>query len=93
MAIAGYLRYPRAVTKVLVSFEDTLLRRIDRFAQSRGLTRSSYLASLAERDLKHVHGPGSSPRARRALGRLDKLFGAAQAGDATAAIRAERDAR
>ncbi len=81
------------MSKVLVSFEDRLLRRIDRAAKSRGLTRSSYLAELAENDLARASGPGNSPAARAALSELDKLFEDAPADESTAAIRAARDER
>jgi hypothetical protein len=79
--------------KVLVSFDDALLGRIDRAARSRGLTRSAYLAQLAERDAAHASGPGKTPAVRAALGALDRLFADAPRGDSTAAIRAGRDAR
>jgi hypothetical protein len=81
------------VTKVLVSFDDALLRRIDRAARSRGLTRSAYLAQLAERDAAHEIGPGRDPAVQAALSELDRLFAGAPAGDSTSAIRAARDAR
>lgn len=81
------------MSKVLVSFEDTLLRRIDRAARSRGLTRSAYLAELAERDAAGAAGPGQTPAAQAALRELDRLFANSQAGDSTSAIRASRDAR
>jgi hypothetical protein len=80
------------VAKVLVSFEDGLLRRIDRAAKSRGLTRSAYLAGLAEDDARRT-GPGRRPAARAALRELDRLFAGAPADESTAAIRAARDAR
>ena len=79
--------------KVLVSFDDRLLRQIDRFARAAGLSRSAYLAQLAERELAHLTGPGARGEARRALARLDRLFADSPAGDSTAAVRAERDAR
>jgi predicted transcriptional regulator len=81
------------VAKVLVSLNDALLRRVDRIAKARGLSRSAYLAELAERDAARSDGPGASPAARRALARLDTLFAGRPAEDSTAAIRAERDAR
>lgn len=81
------------MTKVLVSVDDTLLSRIDRAARSHGLSRSAYLAQLAKRDLLRASGPGKSASARRALGRLDKLFAESPAEDSTVAIRAERDTR
>lgn len=81
------------MAKVLVSLNDALLRRIDRIAQSRGLSRSAYLAQLADRDAARSAGPGSTPAARRALARLDELFAHSPADDSTTALRAERDAR
>jgi DNA-binding phage protein len=81
------------MAKVLVSLNDALLRQIDRIAQSRGLSRSAYLAQLAERDAARASGPGGNPTVRRALARLDELFAGSPAEDSTAAIRAERDAR
>jgi hypothetical protein len=81
------------VTKVLVSFDGALLRRIDRAAKERGLTRSAYLAELAQRDLDRRTGPGRTPAARAALSRLDELFSATPSADSTAAVRAQRDAR
>jgi hypothetical protein len=80
------------MAKVLVSFEDSLLRRIDRAARSRGLTRSAYLAQLADDDARRS-GPGRNPATRAALRELDRLLARAPAGDSTAAIRAARDAR
>jgi metal-responsive CopG/Arc/MetJ family transcriptional regulator len=79
--------------KVLVSLNDTLLRRIDRIANARGLSRSAYLAELAEHDVTRWEGPGKSRAARRALSHLDELFADGPAEDATVAIRAERDTR
>jgi hypothetical protein len=81
------------VVKVLVSFDESLLRRIDRAARSRGLTRSAYLARLAESDAARESGPGATPTAQAALRDLDQLFADAPAGESTAAIRAARDAR
>ena len=79
--------------KVLVSFDDRLLRRIDRAAKSRGLSRSGYLAQLAETDLAQASGPGKRPAAKAALRELDRLFADSPAGDSTAAIRAAHDSR
>jgi hypothetical protein len=81
------------VAKVLVSLNDALLRRVDRVAKARGLSRSGYLAALAERDLDGALGPGATPAVRRALRRLDDLFADGPVEDSTAAVRAERDAR
>jgi hypothetical protein len=81
------------VAKVLVSINDSLLRRIDRVAQARGLTRSAFLAQLAQRELDRLAGPGKSSAARAALARLDELIATTPSGDSTELIRAERDAR
>jgi hypothetical protein len=81
------------MSKVLVSFDDALLRRIDRVASSRGLTRSAYLAQLAERDASRALGPGKTPAVQAALRDLDRLFADAPPGESNAAIRAGRDAR
>ena len=83
------------MAKVLVSFNDALLRRIDRIAKGRGLSRSGYLAQLAEQDAARLTGPGATATARRALARLDELVARRPAGegDSTAAVRSERDAR
>jgi metal-responsive CopG/Arc/MetJ family transcriptional regulator len=81
------------MSKVLVSFDDNLLRRIDRAASSRGLSRSAYLSQLAEQDATRTSGPGRTPAARAALRDLDRLFADAPRDDSTAAIRAARSAR
>ena len=82
------------MSKVLVSLDDRLLKRIDRAAKSRGLTRSAYLAELAKRDLANTNGPGADPSVRAALRKLDRLFAeAGGSGDSTAAVRAARDSR
>jgi hypothetical protein len=91
---AGYLGYTECIMgKVLVSFDDALLRRIDRAASSRGLTRSAYLAQLAERDAARATGPGKTPAVQAALRELDRLFADAPPGESTAAIRAGRASR
>ncbi|HVQ57346.1 MAG TPA: hypothetical protein VMS60_00425 [Solirubrobacterales bacterium] len=81
------------MAKVLVSIDDRLLRRIDRAAESARLSRSAYLSGLAEREFLGGEGPGGAPAALAAMRKLDRLFKSAPAGDSTAAIRAERDAR
>jgi DNA-binding phage protein len=81
------------MAKVLVSLEDALLRRIDRVARARGLSRSAYLAEIAHRDVARALGPGKTPAARNALSRLDALIGTSPRGESTELVRAERDAR
>jgi hypothetical protein len=84
------------MAKVLVSIDDDLLRRIDRVARLHGLSRSAYLSQLAARATAREVGPGADPAVHRALARLDELLAGARVKDtrdATAIIRAERDAR
>jgi len=81
------------MAKVLVSFDERLLTRIDRAAGARGHTRSGYLAWLAETQIGRGSGPGKRPAARRAMKALDRLFVDSPSGDSTAAVRADRDAR
>jgi metal-responsive CopG/Arc/MetJ family transcriptional regulator len=80
------------VTKVLISISEETLRQIDRMAKESGLSRSAYIASIAERDAESARKRTASSRAS-ALKRLDRLFAENPSGDATAAIRAARDAR
>jgi hypothetical protein len=81
------------MAKVLVSFDEQLLKRIDRAAGASGQTRSGYLAWLAETQIGSGSGPGKSPGARRAMKALDRLFVDSPPGDSTAAVRADRDSR
>jgi metal-responsive CopG/Arc/MetJ family transcriptional regulator len=81
-----------SMAKVLVSIEDRLLARIDRAAREAGLSRSGYLSRLAAKEVAAARGRGR--KVRGTLRRLDRLFRAHPvSGDATAAVRAERDAR
>ncbi|MDQ3782745.1 MAG: ribbon-helix-helix protein, CopG family [Actinomycetota bacterium] len=79
------------MAKVLISVDDDLLRRIDRRARARGLTRSAYVAQLAQQDTTDAVGPGAGATVRRSMERLDALFADHQQDDSTAAIRSERD--
>jgi len=82
------------VAKVLITLEDSLLRRIDRTTRERGLTRSAYVAQLARRDLEQQVGPGADPEVHAALARLRDLFArAGGGGDSATIIREERDKR
>jgi hypothetical protein len=81
------------MAKVLVSFDDILLKRIDRAASVAGQSRSAYLAQLAEEDATRGVGPGKRPEVRAALRELDQLFAGAPVEDVTAAIRQMRDSR
>ncbi len=81
------------MAKVLVSVEDGLLRRIDREAKARGLTRSAYLSQLAEGDIDTGYGHERGPVVQAALRELDELFVASPEDDSTAAVRAARNGR
>lgn len=84
-----------AVRKVLISLEERLLRRIDRAARARGLSRSAYFADVAVRDLGAQKGPGADPSVRAAMADLDDLFrlNPVPDEDMTLAIRRMRDER
>jgi hypothetical protein len=60
--------------RVLISIDDRLLERIDERADRLGLSRSAYLAQLADADLTGGTGPGADPAARAALAALDDLL-------------------
>jgi hypothetical protein len=82
------------VAKILISLDRRLLQRIDGAARTLGLTRSRYLARLAERDLGAARGPGQEPRVRAALRALDRLFAENRThGDPAAILRRMRDER
>ncbi len=79
------------MAKVLVSFDEGTLHRIDRIAKARGLTRSAYLSSLAEEDARRS-APGRERTVRAALRELDRQLAGAPAAESTDAVRAARDA-
>ncbi len=60
--------------RVLISIDERLLSRIDQAVARRGLTRSGYLAQLADADLESESGPGSRPGSVDAMRRAEKLF-------------------
>jgi metal-responsive CopG/Arc/MetJ family transcriptional regulator len=64
--------------RVLISIDERLLARIDEACARRGLSRSRYLAQLADADLAGARGPGSDPSVRAALATLDELLGEAR---------------
>ncbi len=59
--------------RVLISIDERLLERIDQACARRGLSRSAYLAQLADADLVGRRGPGADPGVRAALARIDEL--------------------
>jgi metal-responsive CopG/Arc/MetJ family transcriptional regulator len=75
------------MAKVMISVPDDLLERIDRFAKSRGMSRSALLRELAEREL-------ASDLAERQK-RIRALLAHARphGGDSAAFIRKMRDER
>jgi hypothetical protein len=86
--------YPQGVKKILVSMDDRLLARIDKAARAAGLSRSAYLARLAAREIGGARPTDERRRIQGALRRLDVLARAhGTPEDATAAVRAARDAR
>jgi predicted RNase H-like HicB family nuclease len=46
---------PYAVKRVNLTFREDILEKIDRFAKTQGLTRSSFLAAAALHELKRAH--------------------------------------
>jgi len=84
------------MTKILVSMDGKLLNRVDRSARRLGLSRSAYLARLAERDLGAESGPGREPAVHRALADIDRLVKRnppARGFDLTESVRKMRDSR
>jgi hypothetical protein len=63
-----------AAKRVLISIDERLLDRVDQACARLGLSRSRYLAQLAEADLTGGIGPGADPAVRQALERLDSLI-------------------
>jgi len=61
-------------------------------SESMGLSRSAYIARLAERDAGPASGKAMAS-VKAALESLDRLLADASADDSTAAVRADRDGR
>lgn len=59
--------------RVLISIDERLLGRIDDACARNGVTRSAYLAQLADADLIGGIGPGADPAVRSALATIDGL--------------------
>ena len=60
--------------RVLISIDERLLARIDDACARNGVSRSAYLAQLADADLVGGSGPGATPEVRAALATLDSLL-------------------
>ncbi len=65
--------------RVLISIDDRLLARIDEACARRGLTRSRYIAQLADADLAGSIGPGADPNVRASLAAIDELLARSRA--------------
>jgi hypothetical protein len=83
------------MTKVLISIDQRLLRRIDRAAKGLGLSRSAYLSRVAAKELSGQKGPGANRESKDALRRIEDLVRSygAEGEDSTRVIRAMRDSR
>jgi predicted transcriptional regulator len=83
------MRYPIAMTKVLITVPDELLQRIDLEAKARRLTRSRFMEEASRRDLG---SPGSDviqaavERSRQALAGVGEF-------ESSDLIRRDREAR
>ncbi|MGH7904680.1 MAG: CopG family transcriptional regulator [Candidatus Dormibacteraceae bacterium] len=89
MSLPGIaLGYTGFMAKVMVSFPDEVLARIDREAQRRGTSRSGLLRDAALREL----GRADPAVIDAAVARSRSRFASAGRFDTTALIRAERDA-
>ena len=64
--------------RVLISIDERLLARIDEACARRGMSRSAYLAQLADADLLGGAGPGADPGVRSALATIDSLVAKGQ---------------
>jgi hypothetical protein len=60
--------------RVLISIDERLLDRIDQACTRLGISRSAYIAQLADRELVGGVGPGADPAARAALATIDDLL-------------------
>jgi metal-responsive CopG/Arc/MetJ family transcriptional regulator len=64
--------------RVLISIDERLLARVDERAGRHGMSRSAYLAQLADADLQAAHGPGADPSVQAALRAIDALLAGEQ---------------
>jgi metal-responsive CopG/Arc/MetJ family transcriptional regulator len=84
----GNTVYTHSVAKVMISFPDGLLSRVDELAKERGTTRSGLLRDLAERELEFIED-----EERGEMRRLLELATKPMGGNATQLIREDRDSR
>lgn len=84
----GNTVYLRSMAKVMISFPDELLERVDALAKERGLTRSGLLQNLAERELDSLED-----EERAEMRRLLELATKPRGGEGAKMIREDRDSR
>ena len=84
----GNTVYLQPVAKVMISFPNELLERVDALARERGLTRSGFLQKLAERELDALED-----EERAEMRRLLELATKPRGGEGTRMIREDRDSR
>ena len=90
----GYPDILCVMAKILVSLDERLLRRIDAAARRLGLTRSAYLARLAQREIGSEREPAEQRRIAEATAAIRRLFAEhGTGGDTTKLIRRIRDER
>lgn len=80
--------YTRPMAKVMISFPDDLLERLDALAAERSLTRSGLLQSLVQGELDRAEDEG-----RAEMERLLELATMPLGGDAAQLVREDRDSR
>ena len=88
MMTTGNTVYLQPVAKVMISFPNELLERVDALARERGLTRSGFLQKLAERELDALED-----EERAEMRRLLELATKPRGGEGTRMIREDRDSR
>lgn len=82
----GNTVYTRPVAKVMISFPDDLLTRLDALARERHETRSGVLQRLAERELQ-----ANLEDRRKEVARLLDLATAPMGGEGAKLIREDRE--
>lgn len=81
--------YTRVMSKVMVSFAESLLAEIDAEAKRRSTSRSALLATAARRELERR----DSGRVAEAIERSEQRFSRAGSFDAAELVGADRRAR
>jgi metal-responsive CopG/Arc/MetJ family transcriptional regulator len=80
------------MTKVLVSMDASLVRRLDDEARRQRLSRSALISRLVNEALGTRRSDEQLRRRREALARIDTIFAPYQGGpDAATAVREARD--